>query len=105
MEFELSSSQDEHGSEWVKELEEMNWMDKEVRTIPPDYNWQLTSYIEALGNRYDNQELERSNLMLKPCDQAKRVSSFDTENFFMFQCYTMAKFQVKPLSWPFSGQF
>ena len=30
IDLELSSSQDEHGSEWVEEMADMSWMDEEV---------------------------------------------------------------------------
>ena len=30
MDLEVSSSQDEHRSEWVEEMADMNWTDKEV---------------------------------------------------------------------------
>ena len=35
MDLEVSSSQDEHGSEWVEEMMDMSWKDEEVQTTAP----------------------------------------------------------------------
>ena len=62
MDLEVSLSQDEHGSEWVKEMSDMNWIDQEVQTTAPDLGWQLPSYLEGLRKKYDEPQLRRSNL-------------------------------------------
>ena len=74
----------------------MDWTDEEVRSTLPDHNCQLPSSMQSLVEKYDSQELERSNMIFRPCDATERVCSYDTEEFFMFQCYTMAKFWVRP---------
>ena len=92
MDLEVSSSKDEQGGEWVEDLGDMDWIDEEVHSTLPDHNWQSPSSMQSLVEKYDSQELERSNMIFRPCDATERVCSYDTKELFMFQCYTMAKF-------------
>ena len=84
--MEKISSQNEEGLEIVEKLQEMRWMEEEIQITPS--TWGLQDFIDNLMDKYGDDgevELRMSNIAFEPCNTAKRICSFNTEQYFMFQ--------------------
>ena len=87
----------------MEDLGDMDWTDEEVHLTLPDHSWQLPSSIQSLTEKYDFQELERSNMLFRPYDPTKRVCSYDKEEFLCSSATQWLSSKLGLRSLPFNG--